>query len=80
VVNALSSWLKLRIRRGGRIYEISFTDGEADAPLEETGTYAPTKAPGTYEGRSGTEITFLPSPKTFSMLEFDFKTLEHRLR
>jgi DNA gyrase subunit B len=80
VVNALSSWLKLKIRRGGKIYEMSFSDGEADASLQETGTYAPTKAPGTYEGRSGTEITFLPSTKTFSMVEFDFKTLEHRLR
>src|SRR5262249_17071902 len=52
----------------------------ADAPLAETGTYKPSNTPGTYEGRSGTETTFLPSPKTFTMVEFDFKTLEHRLR
>jgi DNA gyrase subunit B len=80
VVNALSSWLKLKVRRGGKIFEMSFTDGDADAPLVETGSYEPLRTPGTYEGRSGTETTFLPSSKTFSMVEFDFKTLEHRLR
>ncbi|WP_297102949.1 DNA topoisomerase (ATP-hydrolyzing) subunit B [uncultured Devosia sp.] len=80
VVNALSVWLKLRIRRDGKIHEISFTQGVADAPLSVTGAYTPDKQPGTYEGRSGSEITFLPSSETFSMVEFDFKTLEHRLR
>jgi DNA gyrase subunit B len=80
VVNALSSWLRLTIRRGGKIHEMSFTDGVADAPLSQTGSYEPTRAPATYAGRSGTETTFLPSPRTFSMVEFDFKTLEHRLR
>ena len=80
VVNALSVWLKLKIRRTGKIFEMSFTNGDADAPLEATGTYTPHKAAGTYEGRSGTEITFMPSSATFTMVEFDFKTLEHRLR
>jgi DNA gyrase subunit B len=80
VVNALSSWLRLRIRRDGQIHEMSFAHGVADAPLSVTGTYQASKEPGTYEGRSGTEITFLPSPETFTMVEFDFKTLEHRLR
>ena len=80
VVNALSSWLKLKIRLGGKIHEMSFTHGVADAPLAVTGSYEPKKLPGTYEGRSGTEVTFLPSPQTFTMVEFDFKTLEHRLR
>src|SRR5690349_9252325 len=80
VVNALSTWLKVKVRRAGKIHEMSFTDGEADAPLAVTGTYVPHNEPGTYEGRSGTETTFLPSPATFTMVEFDFKTLEHRLR
>ncbi len=80
VVNALSSWLKLTVRRAGRIHEMSFSDGNPDAPLAVTGTYAPDKRPGTFEGRSGTEITFLPSPATFTMVEFDYATLEHRLR
>ncbi|HTN63063.1 MAG TPA: DNA topoisomerase (ATP-hydrolyzing) subunit B [Devosia sp.] len=71
VVNALSLWLKLKIRRNGDIHEISFTHGEADAPLHVTGHY---------EGRNGTEVSFMPSTETFTMVEFDFKTLEHRLR
>jgi DNA gyrase subunit B len=80
VVNALSTWLRLRIRRDGKIHEMSFSHGNADAPLAVTGTYEPNRQPGTYEGRSGTEITFLPSPETFTMVEFDYNTLEHRLR
>src|SRR5690606_17739703 len=71
VVNALSVFLKLRIRRDGKVHEITFTHGVADAPLKEVGEY---------EGRSGTEVTFLPSTDTFTMVDFDFKTLEHRLR
>ena len=80
VVNALSVWLKLKIRRNGKIFEISFTNGQADSPLAQTGTYEPVRTAGTYEGRSGTETTFLPAPTTFTMVEFDYKTLEHRLR
>jgi len=80
VVNALASWLKLTIRRDGQIHEMRFTDGVPDAPLKVTGSYEPKRAPGTYEGRSGTELTFLPSPATFTMTEFDYPTLEHRLR
>ena len=71
VVNALSVWLRLRIRQKGKVHEMSFSHGEADAPL---------KIVGDYEGRSGTEVSFLPSTDTFTMVEFDFKTLEHRLR
>jgi len=71
VVNALSSWLDLRIRRGGQEYRMRFEDGDAVRPLSVVGQV---------EGRSGTEITFMPSPKTFTMTEFDFATLEHRLR
>ncbi len=80
VVNALSTWLKVKVRRAGKIHEMSFSDGDADAPLAVTGEYKPANVPGTYEGRSGTETTFLPSPATFTMVEFDYKTLEHRLR
>src|SRR5262245_15991596 len=80
VVNALSVWLKLKIRRDGEIHEMSFTNGNADAPLAITGGYEQRKLPATYEGRSGSEITFMPSTATFSMVEFDFGTLEHRLR
>src|SRR4030095_4419061 len=71
VVNALSVWLKLKIRRQGKIHEMSFTHGVADAPLKVTGDAG---------DATGTEVSFLPSTLTFSMVEFDFKTLEHRLR
>jgi DNA gyrase subunit B len=71
VVNALSTWLKLTIWRDGKEHFMEFRDGVAKAPL---------KARGDAKGQSGTEVTFLPSPKTFTMVEFDFATLEHRLR
>ena len=71
VVNALSSWLKLKIWRAGKVHEISFTDGDADAPLVVTGEAG---------DRTGTEVTFLASPKTFTMTDYDYATLEHRLR
>ncbi len=71
VVNALSEWLELTIWRGGREYFMRFLDGVPEAPLEERGDSS---------GKTGTEISFLPSPKTFTMTEFDFSTLEHRLR
>ena len=80
VVNALSVTLKLKIRQAGKIHEMSFTHGEADAPLAVTGSYVENMQPGIYEGRSGSEITFLPSSDTFTMVEFDYNTLEHRLR
>jgi DNA gyrase subunit B len=71
VVNALSVSLKLRIFRDGTEYAMSFVNGNADAPLAAVGDSG---------GRRGTEVTFLPSPETFSRTEFDFATLEHRLR
>lgn len=71
VVNALSIWLKLKIRRAGKIHEMSFTHGVADAPLEVIGDAG---------SETGTEVSFLPSPETFSMVEFDYETLERRLR
>lgn len=80
VVNALSVWLRLRINRDGEIHEMEFAHGDAVAPLKQVGTYVENRQPGTYEGRSGTAVTFLPSSDTFTMVEFDFKTLEHRLR
>lgn len=71
VVNALSIWLKLKIRRAGKTHEMSFTHGVADAPLVVTGDAG---------AETGTEVSFLPSPNTFTMVEFDFDTLERRLR
>ncbi len=71
VVNALSTKLKLTIFRDGKEHFMSFSHGEPDAPLKVVG-----EAPG----KRGTEVTFLPSTETFSRTEFDFATLEHRLR
>jgi len=71
VVNALSKELTLRIWRAGRLYQMTFEDGNVVAPLEPVAEA---------EGRTGTEITFLPSTETFTMTEFDYATLEHRLR
>ena len=80
VVNALSVWLKLKIRRDGKIHEMSFANGDAVSPLVTTGSYEQRAVKGVNEGRSGTEVTFLPSTATFTMVEFDYGTLEHRLR
>src|SRR5436190_2151614 len=71
VVNALSIWLRLRIWRGVAEYAMSFSNGVPDAPL------APVRDS---MGKRGTEVTFLPSPRIFTKTEFDFATLEHRLR
>jgi DNA gyrase subunit B len=71
VVNALSVSLKLKIRRKGHIHEMSFTHGDADAPLVVTGECG---------DETGTEVTFTPSPATFTKIDFDYNTLEHRLR
>ncbi len=71
VVNALSQWLELRIWRKDKLHTMRFEHGITQAPLAVTGDA---------EGRTGTEICFMPSTDTFTMTEFDFKTLEHRLR
>jgi DNA gyrase subunit B len=76
VVNALSVFLKLRIWRNGLEHVVEFADGETVSPLKVVGP-APV-----VDGkvRRGTEVTFLPSTQTFTMTEFDFATIEHRLR
>ena len=77
VVNALSDWLRLKIYRGGLMHDMEFRRGDAATPLAVTGK-APLRENG--EFLSGTEVTFLPSLETFAFIEFDRKTLEHRLR
>src|SRR5215469_15288403 len=71
LVNALSDFLDLLIWRDGKEYYMQFRNGDAVAPL---------KAVADAPGRKGTEVTFLPSPATFTKTEFDYATLEHRLR
>ena len=71
VVNALSSWLELRIWRDGGEWTLKFSDGVADAPLARVGDW---------DGPTGTQVTFQPSGETFTSLDFDVAKLEHRLR
>jgi DNA gyrase subunit B len=71
VVNALSTRLELTIWRGRQEHFMAFADGVPEAPLQVTGS-----APG----KTGTRVTFTPSSATFSMVDFDYTTLEHRLR
>ena len=72
VVNALSETLDLTVWRDGKEHFIRFRHGEPEAPLKVVGD-----APA---GKKGTKVTFLPSPETFKIVEFDFDTLEHRFR
>ena len=72
VVNALSSWLRCRIWRDGKEHFVEFHNGNTVAPLSVVGDA---------NGERGTEVSFLPSTETFhNVMEFDFATLEHRLR
>jgi len=76
VVNALSEWLDLRIWRAGKEHYMRFRMGDAEAPLAEVGD-APLDDG---KPRRGTAVRFLASPATFTMVEYDRKTIEHRLR
>ena len=71
VVNALSEWLELDIYRGGQKYSMRFHHGVPQEPL---------RAVGPVEGRKGTVVRFMPSKETFSFIDFDRPTIEHRLR
>src|SRR6202522_2107330 len=76
VSNALSTTLVLRIWRDGLEHIIHFAHGDAADKLTVVGP-APIE-----NGRRkrGTEVTCTPSPETFTMVEFDYATIEHRLR
>ncbi len=71
VVNALSAVLELTIWQDGKQHYMKFLHGDSEAPLAVTGSA---------DGRKGTEVTFLPSTKTFTNTEFDFRRLELRFR
>jgi DNA gyrase subunit B len=76
VVNALSEYLELIINRDGKKYKINFENGAVKNDLEIIGESD--KNNDTYY--TGTEITFLPSTKTFKNIDFNFGTVEKRLR
>jgi len=70
VVNALSKWLELEIRRDGKIFRQSYRRGDPQAPLEMVGE---TK-------KRGTKITFMPDEEIFETTEFSFDILSQRIR
>ena len=70
VVNALSEWLELTIWRDGQEHFMRFRNGEPEKPLKVVGK----------TDKRGTRVTFLPSPVTFKVTDFDFERLEHRFR
>jgi DNA gyrase subunit B len=76
VVNALSTSLKLEIWRDGLEHVIHFAHGDATDKLAVVGPAPIING----KPKRGTQVTFTPSPETFTMVEFDYATIEHRLR
>ncbi len=70
VVNALSEWLEVEVVRDGKKYHQRFVRGTKDKELENVGQAA----------GSGTRVTFKPDPEVFTELEYNFETLNNRLR
>ncbi len=72
VVNALSNWVEVEIKREGKIFKQRYERGKTMYPLKEIGTCP--------ENETGTKVTFLPDNTIFETTVFDFKTLKVRLR
>ncbi len=70
VVNALSEWLRLEVRREGGVFVQEYERGVPKEPLKQVGR----------SGRTGTTVTFKPDPAIFSVTEFSFDVLSQRLR
>ena len=71
VVNALSKWMKVTIKRDGKIQEISFKDGgKLDKQLKEIGTTRET----------GTTVEFFPDSEIFGNARFSFTTISERMQ
>jgi DNA gyrase subunit B len=71
VVNALSEWLKLEIKRDGKVYYQEYRRGDPATGLDEIGV----------SERTGTKVTFKPDPRIFAgITEFSFEVLSQRLR
>jgi len=70
VVNALSEWIRLKVCRNGKVYQMEFKRGERVAPLAEMGT----------TDRRGTEVHFFPSAETFTNIDFHYEILAKRIR
>ncbi len=70
VVNALSTSMDVQVKRDGKIHEISFLRGVTEKSLTVTGDTEVT----------GTRVHFCPDPEIFTVLEYSYETLRHRLR
>jgi DNA gyrase subunit B len=70
VVNALSEWLRLTIRRDGKLHQMEFRMGEPTGPLRVVGK----------SERRGTEVHFLPSKEVFGNIEYHYEIIAKRLR
>ena len=71
-VNALSTKLVIKIKRGGKIYQQEYSRGKTKTKLKIIGKCK--------KEDTGTTITFWPDPEIFSILDFDYKVLETRFR
>ncbi|AHF08717.1 MULTISPECIES: DNA topoisomerase (ATP-hydrolyzing) subunit B [Dehalobacter] len=71
VVNALSVNLRVEIKKDGKKYSQEYSRGKTLTELKEIGTY---------QGRSGTMITFQPDPEIFEDIVYDYEVLAHRLK
>ena len=72
VVNALSTWLEVKIYHEGKIYQQRYERGKAMYSLKVVGDCEP--------DRTGTTVSFHPDPEIFEETVFDFNTLKHRFR
>ena len=72
VVNALSEWLKVEVKRDGKIYFQEYKRGFPVKPVKEIGK--------TKRGERGTTVTFFPDPEIFKVTEFRFDILTERMR
>ena len=70
VVNALSEWLEVKVRKDGRIYEMKFSRGAITQEMKVLGD----------TDQTGTAVTFKPDPEMFDTLVYDYETLHTRMR
>jgi DNA gyrase subunit B len=72
VVNALSEWCKVEVKRDGKIYVQEYKRGVPKAPVKQVGTYK--------SDNTGTKVTFMPDKEIFKTTKFHFDTVAERMR
>ena len=70
VVNALSEWLEVQVRKDGKIYEMKFARGEITQPMQVVGE----------TDRTGTTVTFKPDPEMFDVITYSYETIHTRMQ